>query len=299
MGHDEDASTTDSAGAISVDHHPPEEVFGILGNATRLRILQSLGEAEDDTLSFSALQDRADVDDSGQFNYHLGKLTGRFVRKDGSGYGLTLAGNQLVGALLAGTYTATAETVDPLPVDAPCPECGGEVVASYAEETATTHCLDCEDWYNQVSFPPGVLDQFDSTELPRAFDRWLWTVLERTHAGFCHNCAGRVSGHLVREPDHAQGVTVEYPCDRCGETATVSALLPVLLDPAGTCLLHEEDIDLRKLPLWELNAHVEETVEILAEDPLTVRVTIQPGDRRLTATIEADLTLRDLQVEGN
>lgn len=53
----------------------PDEAFAVLGDETRLQILQTLGEA-DKPLAFSALFDRIEYDDSSNFGYHLDKLVG-------------------------------------------------------------------------------------------------------------------------------------------------------------------------------------------------------------------------------
>ena len=62
----------------------PDEAFVTLGNETRIEILRALQDAGG-PLAFSELRDRVGVDDPGQFNYHLGKLAGHFVRKDEGG----------------------------------------------------------------------------------------------------------------------------------------------------------------------------------------------------------------------
>lgn len=65
-----------------------DELFGILGNETRMRILQTLWEAfafedyvvrEQEPTSFSELRARTEVEDSGNFDYHLGKPVGSLV----------------------------------------------------------------------------------------------------------------------------------------------------------------------------------------------------------------------------
>lgn len=111
--------------------------------------------------------------DSGKFNYHLGKLTGHFVTKDDNGYRLSLAGNQMYGAIQSGAYTANA-SLDPFEFEGPCPLCGSDVlVAEYADEKAKLYCPNCAEWRNEFSFPPASLDQYTRNELPYAFDRWM------------------------------------------------------------------------------------------------------------------------------
>lgn len=56
----------------------PDAAFCALGNGTRIRILQTLGEAHD-RLSFSELCDRVGIRHGGQFHYHLDELVGHFV----------------------------------------------------------------------------------------------------------------------------------------------------------------------------------------------------------------------------
>ena len=64
----------------------PEEGFSLLGHGTRIGIIRALWRAGNDAVSFSELRERADVTDSGQFNYHLGELVGTFLRREGEGY---------------------------------------------------------------------------------------------------------------------------------------------------------------------------------------------------------------------
>ena len=58
----------------------PDDAFELLGNETRVRILQTLGTA-DEPVPFSELHDRVGLRDSGQFNYHLDRLVGHFLQK--------------------------------------------------------------------------------------------------------------------------------------------------------------------------------------------------------------------------
>lgn len=63
----------------------PDDAFAVLGNETRLGILRALWDAynpqeTDNSVPFSEFYDRVGFDDTGNFNYRLGKLTGDFVR---------------------------------------------------------------------------------------------------------------------------------------------------------------------------------------------------------------------------
>jgi hypothetical protein len=80
---------------LDLDGVSPEEAFAVLGNEIRLDIIHVLWQADpaheyDDvsntaeTISFSELRRRVDIDDNGKFNYHLSQLVPHFVRQTGS-----------------------------------------------------------------------------------------------------------------------------------------------------------------------------------------------------------------------
>ncbi|MEF8801746.1 MAG: helix-turn-helix domain-containing protein, partial [Halolamina sp.] len=100
----------------------PDDAFAVLGNETRMEILQTLGEA-DEPLPFSELRGRVGMRDSGQFNYHLGKLDGHFIKDTDGGYALGQKGSRVIEAVLSGAVTDTP-VLDRTPVDMSCYCCG-------------------------------------------------------------------------------------------------------------------------------------------------------------------------------
>ncbi|MFB6269454.1 MAG: ArsR/SmtB family transcription factor, partial [Halobacterium sp.] len=133
-----------------------EDAFAAVADELRVAILRELWDA-DGPLAFSDLRGRLDVRDSGRFNYHLGKLRGRFVEQTEDGYRLTLAGRRLVGALYSGVYTED-ETVGPTPVDGSCFECGGPLRARYEDQSAVVDCADCGMTVVGSEMPPAFVD---------------------------------------------------------------------------------------------------------------------------------------------
>ena len=59
----------------------PADAFALIGNETRLAILEALWAADERPVSFSELRRAVGMRDSAQFNYHLQKLTGHFVTR--------------------------------------------------------------------------------------------------------------------------------------------------------------------------------------------------------------------------
>lgn len=78
-------------------------IGSLLADETRIRILRELyavgsTDGEATGLQFSTLRRRAEVSDSGRFNYHLDQLTGQLVAKVEDRYVLTPVGERLVRA---------------------------------------------------------------------------------------------------------------------------------------------------------------------------------------------------------
>jgi hypothetical protein len=95
----------------------PDEVFSAVANETRFDILRAVWDltktdAGDASATFAAVRAEAGVQDSGQFNYHLQKLSPRFVRKTEEGYETTHAGSQLVGAVVGEDPLRVEATVE-------------------------------------------------------------------------------------------------------------------------------------------------------------------------------------------
>jgi hypothetical protein len=96
----------------------PAEAFSLVGDETRMTILEALWHADDPPVQFSTLYALSETDTSAQFNYHLNQLTGHFVRKRTGGYELRTAGENVVRAVVAGSFNAhpapgPIETADP------------------------------------------------------------------------------------------------------------------------------------------------------------------------------------------
>ena len=71
----------------------------MLSAPNRLEILLALARA-DTPVAYSTLRNVTDVDDKGQFNYHVRQLRGEFLEQGEDGYALTDAGSGLVRTVL-------------------------------------------------------------------------------------------------------------------------------------------------------------------------------------------------------
>jgi DNA-binding transcriptional ArsR family regulator len=214
----------------------PEEAFGVLGNETRVRILQTLGTAGD-SLAFSELFDRIDYEDSSNFGYHLEKLVGHFVEKTDDGYALAQPGRRVVEAVLSGAVTDDL-VLDRTEIDRPCPFCAANVEIAYEEEHVSLHCPECFGFQDppdaageeRVEFgnlghlllPPAGARSRSPADVLRAAEIWTATEMQSVYLGVCRRCSGAVEHDVEVCEDHEPGAG---PCDTCGQRfgATFSA----------------------------------------------------------------------------
>ncbi|WP_458208469.1 DUF7351 domain-containing protein [Haladaptatus sp. NG-SE-30] len=270
----------------------PEEAFSLLGSDTRLSIVQALWKA-DEPLSFSELHDRVGLRDSGQFNYHLNKLVGLFVRQKDGKYELPFAGNRVIGAILSGTYTqrSSAETFE---LDSPCHECGTTLAATYDEETVKIRCPSCDERLSQFGFPPGAFEGRNVAELPRTFDRWVRNVFSMMADGICPNCSGRTVGSLITESEYVDPddvVGVKFACEQCTNGVFGSVGSYLLQHSAVIAFHYQHGIDLAEHTLWELDWLLDNDPEIVSDEPLLVEYTIEFADDELELTVDDDLNV--------
>lgn len=265
------------------DSLSPDEAFAVLGDGTRIAILRSLFEQPYEPKTFSELRDDVGMADSGQFNYHLNKLVGQFVRKTEEGYELRLAGWQVVGAILSGTYTESGN-VEPVEADHPCRICGGVVVATYEDERMTIQCTDCGEQFSGAGVPPGVLDGFEREELVERFDRFMRGLVDHARLGICISCTGRMDAEVLTEPGPEIGVnaesipTVVYRCRRCPEVVTSSFGSAMLDHPEIVAFHWDHGIDLRTISTWTLPWLADDHATVESEDPLRVRLVVEFDD---------------------
>ena len=284
----------------------PGEAFSLLGDDLRLEILQTLWETDDRRLPFSELYDAVDVDDTGQFNYHLDKLVGQFVAKTGDGYRLTQAGRDVNGAIASGTYTVEGE-LDPIELDASCRMCGGNQTLRYDGEIVEVDCDSCASGWEGI-VPPAVLAGRDRGAIPRVVSDHLRTQFRRIASGFCRYCSGETVptvGPLEElavgaEPDPdsdrpSDHPAVQFDCRRCGHRSGLSldhALL--LVEPEVERFFYEHGVPVREVPVWNVPELERENAEVVGTDPLRARAGFRIDDSVLVVTVDGAFSILEI-----
>lgn len=324
------------SGAGATSKEDTADAFALVGNEHRVAILRALLDAHADAETpyptpFARLRERAGVEVSAQFAYHLDELVGSFVARTADGYRLRYAGWKAAAALAAGTYTQQP-AFGPTPIDGDCPHCGptpetggGGLHASYGDAWLTVACHDCDRVLTRYPFPPGgAADRLDDPDsrsdttpdatdideiaaLLDAFDRRVRSHFSLAVDGVCPECAGPM--HTGLESVDADGVNdtrgdghslqVVADCERCGNHLTLPVGCVILDDPAVTawCATHGMELDNRQF--WELSVVAPDAVTKTGTDPLEATVTVEGADVVVTVTERLDVSLEEPTSSGS
>lgn len=295
----------------------PEEAFSVLGDETRLQILQALAEAER-PLGFSELFDRVEYDDTANFSYHIEQLVGHFVRKTAEGYTLRHAGGRVVQAIMTGTVTENP-VVERTPVETPCFLCDGQMEISYREERLAIYCEDCggtrdessstvdegfgatDDIVGGLSVPPTGVQDRTPTDLLRAAEIRVSAWSLALTRDVCPVCSAPIDRSVRVCPDHeASGghcetcgqrfaITSQFECRNClvGAETVFAGYLLGDLDLMAFMIDHGID------PIHPEGFHLTASEEVLSVDPFEARFMFTADDESITLTVDNDLSVVD------
>lgn len=300
----------------------PDEAFTMLGNETRLQILQTLAEA-DAPLSFTEVRERVGITQGAQFNYHLDQLVGHFVQKIGDGYKLRQAGRNVIYAVLSNVVT-DAPLVERTRIDHPCPYCQAPIEVRYNEGYVEQFCTECAGAFGEDDFareetergylgrlklPPAGLQDRTAAEIFRV--AWVWTrlVVFAVATGFCPHCSASLDRGVGVCDDHD---ATEGQCETCGRRHPILfhfECTNCMYNGAGTleiALATQTDL-LNFLTARGLNPVSPETIpavqrvlndcdeEVRSTAPFEVQIQFTTDGDALTLTVDGDLTVLDVE----
>ncbi|MEF8780625.1 MAG: helix-turn-helix domain-containing protein [Haloferacaceae archaeon] len=298
----------------------PDEAFKAVGNELRIEILRALARALE-PVPFTTLQETVGMEDSGKFNYHLGKLTGHFVRRTDRGYELRHAGASIVRAIRAGGITEDP-TLEPRTIDLPCPFCGADQEFSYAQETLQLRCPECAG-VAEGPFPNGTIMYYEfpvaglrsrtELEVARAAHRLYDSEVVAMVEGVCPLCAGQVDVELSVCFDHEPGedglcnacdsrylAWCDCECPTCHHSRRFALWFRALLHPGVVGFYADAGDVSRPVPFPKLltgeDPDFRDVTETLrSRDPLQIAVEIRAGDGACTVLVDEnlDVTLED------
>lgn len=280
----------------------PEAVFKIIGNETRLAILDALwGPKKTGQMGFAALRKTVGMRDGSQFNFHLKKLVdGGFVEKLDETYSLRQAGARVICTLRTGYLTEHPELAA-FEATGRCYACAAPLLARYEDEMYFVECSACDRLHGRGWFPPTVLTGRTPAEALQVGELTMRAALDLAVAGVCPVCNGATERTLSRDgseipvlslsidPERDGFVRAWYVCSRCSAWLTRSPGDSVVDHPEVVALYDDHGIDIRSCQRWELPWTVDHSVlDVISEDPFRVRLTVAlEGDERVLTLDEA------------
>jgi hypothetical protein len=280
------------------------EVFRLLSDDSRIDILRAVAVAQADdatsgvaSLSFSEIYDRVDVDNTSKFSYHLGELTGTFLRKHDGGYGFTHAGEQLVRFVLSGNYRSPSDfgTVE---TTGRCLYCGATVLeAGLRDQYFFITCADCGRPAFSYQVRPAQVRSHGRAGL---VDSVIWAQAGdflKMRQGVCPDCSGAIEtdvvgpGHDSMPAEAPVSFATESECSECLRWMSIPLTHAAAYHPESVAVLWEHGVDVLGSGMWELHEHVHDgrwTAE---------RATDGPGEYRVE--LEHGATLLRLHLDGN
>lgn len=271
----------------------PADAFSLIGNEIRVAILEALWHTDDQPVKFMELNEAVAADNSAKFNYHLGELTGHFVRKTDDGYELRTAGERVVQAVVEGSFNAHP-TLDPIDTGDECTHCSGSLVGTYTDEELAIECPACGRTHGQYSFPPGGLIGRDDEGILSAFNRRVRHLHNLARDGVCPECSGQMETEIVHGRDCCldADLRAEYSCLQCHHTLCSTIGLALLDHPLVVAFYRDHGIDLRATPYWRLNWCVsDDCTTVESTDPRRIEVSISRFGETITLTLDGGLAI--------
>jgi len=275
----------------------PRQAFALLGQEIRLDILLALLEdwhaVYTEPKTYAELMDAVGMEDSGKFNYHLGKLRGVYVRKVEDGYVPTASATALYRAVLAHRPTADTERQE-FSVSLDCPLCGSSVTAVHERGFFSVDCTACDDWRGfTYPFPSNGFESRTGDEIAEAVKRRATHHVSLARSGQCSYCAGTTAVDVLADAIKTdEGHTVEISCDTCTFFVGVSLFFPLVYDARVGAALAELGVDIESHE-WELP---EPTTSLQSRDPLRATVEIESDEGTATIVVDRDLTVCSVTV---
>jgi hypothetical protein len=279
-----------------------EDMFGLLSNGTRIEILRAVALAEYERtrvggepvrLRFSEIYDRVNAEDTARFSYHLGELTGTYLRKHEDGYAFTHAGERIARFVLSGNH-GEPEPFGREPVEGTCPFCGAEALeASLAERFFRVGCTACERPVAGQPVTPAQTRDGDAGSVIRSVRHSSIRDYRQLRNGVCPTCSGGLSAEVVDMEDSplpdADTFLVTSECGACLRQYNAPLTYSVVYHPASVTFHWDRGTDVTEVPVWEFGDRLRDgrwTSERRSADPATYEVTLREGDDALRLRLD-------------
>lgn len=294
-----------------------DDAFALLSNTIRIDILEAVAIAQNEeeqsgagmaALSFSDVYDRVDVDNTSKLSYHLGELTGTFLRKHEDGYSFTHAGERMVRFILAENYLSPSD-FGPIETDGTCLFCGESTLeATLHEQYFVVRCSSCERPVTGYIITPAQARSHEGADLLESLKRKQATEYGLVQRGVCPECAGRIDTEVIPASEAALSDTVPVSlltigeCRQCLRIYSGPLTYSVAYHPASVAFHWDHGVDIMETGMWEFHRHLHEGTwasERIDTDPDEYRVVLRRDDALLRVFLdETARVIRSERVRG-
>ncbi|WP_267643935.1 DUF7351 domain-containing protein [Haloarchaeobius amylolyticus] len=281
-----------------------EAAVELLANPTRLRIVDALGKQqttrrESQAVGFAELQRLAGAEDSGNFAYHLNRLSGALVVQTDAGYRLSDAGSQ-VSSILHSPLLQSEDSVE-VETDYECGVCGATIVARTTDGCIEFHCGSGHGFRTE-SVPGPVLEESVERALKLALGQ-IYTDLETMTRGHCPRCNNQMRWGTEAISTELGSHLISAECSACAMVCGSPVTTWALVDWDIRSRLHLAGIDLLETPLWDIrDLPVEGPTRVGGDEDTPpeetrFRLRFEVGDATFTVEIDGTATVLSLRDE--
>jgi hypothetical protein len=279
-------------------------VFGLLSDEIRLDVLRAIAVAQTDAtetgvaeLSFSDIYDRIDVDNTSKLSYHLGELTGTFLRETEGGYAFTHAGERLVRFVLAENYRQPPD-FGPVDTEGRCLHCDGTSLQAVRHaQFFFVRCADCDRPAFAYRVRPAQVAERTGAALVDAVVGEQAGDFLKMRAKVCPDCSGRIETTLTDAagesvPDSVPvDVVARNECQQCLRFMSMPLTHAAVYHPEAISFHWDHGVDVLSTGFWQFHEYVSDgrwTASSAGQGPGAYRVEYEAGDATLRLFLDAE-----------
>ncbi|WP_132061137.1 winged helix-turn-helix domain-containing protein [Halorussus amylolyticus] len=290
-----------------MENRSATDIFRLLADDTRVDILRAVAVAQYELgqvgsgpaeLSFSEIYDHVEVENTSKLSYHLGELTGTYLRKSDDGYSLSHAGERIVRFILSGNYEQP-ESFGPQPVDGVCVFCGEDALeASLSHQFFRIDCTACGQQVTGQPITPAQVKTRDADTLVQSAKLRSAEDARQIRRGMCPECGAHLSADVVEMPGSplpdADSFVVTSTCEECLREYNSPLTYSVVYHPASIAFHWDRGVDMTTRGIWEFHEYIYEgrwTSEQTASDPDEYEVVLRHGDDAVRLHLDSTATV--------
>ena len=274
--------------------HDAAETFAAVSHPFRLQILDALEESEV-PIRYSSLMDAVGTRNSGQLNYHLSELVGRFVAQTEGGYRLTYQGKKLLSTILAGRY-AEGEFSYATAVEGRCRRClAAALQLRQTDQFPRIVCDECEYTERIGPFPIGGWETRPTESVPEAVHNRTMHNAAMSIDRVCHDCASHMEAYAM-ENAHGYALIPVFDCVTCTNYSPVPYPVISWLHAEVREFFEAREMESSAVRFWRLHEFTEtDGAEIRSTNPPKAVVRFGVDDDTCEVTIGRDFTVERIE----